>query len=103
MVEPFTLPLRNAAAKMTRARKPPAYVTCHTKKGAPRLAPEVCLRCRRMKACRDFQRFVQPGLFPEAEPEAGAPAPPLAPALKAMPSPATPSNQSAPDQLTFDF
>ncbi|MBN2126122.1 MAG: hypothetical protein JW821_17620 [Deltaproteobacteria bacterium] len=41
------------------------YIVCSRKRSMPKIRVDVCMSCRRMPACPDYRRYLQPSLFPE--------------------------------------
>jgi len=39
------------------------YITCNHKKSNPKINVLVCEKCRHMKKCADYSRYIQPLLF----------------------------------------
>ncbi len=40
------------------------YITCNHKKSNPKINVLVCQKCRHMKKCADYSRYIQPSLSP---------------------------------------
>ena len=46
------------------------YITCHYRKSWPTVSTVVCNQCKRMGSCPDYQKYLNPSLFPDLpEPE----------------------------------
>jgi len=41
------------------------YITCPKRKGAPKVAVDVCRSCRRKAKCSPFIKYTKPQLFPD--------------------------------------
>jgi hypothetical protein len=41
------------------------YIICNHKKSRPKLSVELCGKCKRLRTCADYDRYIRPPLFPD--------------------------------------
>ena len=74
------------------------YITCHHRKSWPTISTAVCKKCKRMERCADYQRYLNPLLFPDL------PAPEIIrKKTRHRDNPVDADSATGPEQLTFDF
>jgi hypothetical protein len=41
------------------------YIICNFRKSKPKVSIKLCGKCKRIRTCTDYGRYIQPSLFPE--------------------------------------